>query len=535
MNVKENTAKFLPFLVGLIVLVYCINLLVLGSATFADSLRGFEILSQYREGAPFNTLNYPSVSRPDFSFYVAWWSPGQWVLPYALMKLFTIFNFQVLQACCIIPCLSLSLIAYHKLFRRMGFSKFTADLSIFCIVTNSLFYWHTLMFFGGDLFLLCFTPYFLLGIFYSLRQLQFFSFFLFLLLGFCGVFLKNSFLIFLLSWCSYVFFRERGFSLKKRIETLWPYALGVVLVFGVVHKIHLSLGETPGSAFDYVGYSHVTNDFIGDLCYSFGSPLRLFTRLMHVIEKVHGFVGGKDSLNSFFQVVPLLLTVLFFVKFPRNEHPIYFRFLLFFCLPYFMFFTFLYLQNRAVSYEMRHFAPCAFLFFPGIIHWLLSLRYSKGMFALIVLFCLLDGGLYWLHRQKIEETHCFWKSLKLPVQDVKVLKVIEKFDCTTANSLVIIENYWQISVGVRKNSKIVLHEKNGNLFVLSGMELNWADSIHPCELKRGKYDSILLVSANENSGRLLNLLNLQKRKELLRTVDFTVSSGSLFSDLQKLK
>ena len=509
---KKSKLLLIRFLIIFLVGSYFLGILTYGTSTFADSLRGYEEMFQFMEGGNWNSLSYPSVYEPEFSYYVAWWSPGQWVFPFLIFDLFGISSIQTIQFILIAVCLILSLFGYNLLFKKFGFSSFISAFSLLCIASNQLFYWHTFLYFGGDLFLLAFFPYFLLFLLHYKENITFTTTILFILLCLFGVFLKNTWLVIALCSSSFIFFSQKTDSILNRIKNTLPIITSFCVLYFLVNKFHLSLGETPTSSHDYEGYLGVKNNFIGDISYSLGSPMGIFTRFTFIVQKLPLNYFSNSVFSTILQVIPLLLTGLFILKFPKKKYSTYFNILLYFCIPFLLFFVFVYLQDNSVSYEMRHFAPISFLFFPGLIVWLTSNKYKLLMVTAITLFCVFDLGLYAISSKKIEETHSFWNQLKLPNEDVKLLSAIEKWDKSYKNGIVIIEDYWLPCIGVRKNEKVVLKQKNNLLYIVSGMEIEHPDNFNIYTHKMENYSSVLLVKS------------LAKKQSLQLKLDFQFNS-----------
>ena len=518
---KRSKIFLIWFLIIFLVGSYFIGILIFGTSTFADALRGYEEMYQFIEGGSWNNLSYPSIYEPIFSYYVAWWSPGQWVFPFLIFDLFGLSSIQTIQFVFIFSCLILSLFGYNLLFKKFGFSSLISAFSLLCIASNQLFYWHTFLYYGGDLFLLAFFPYFLLFLIHYKGNITFRKTILFILLCIFGVFIKNTWLVIALCSSSFIFFSQQTPSILKRIKITIPIITSFCFLYFLINKFHLSLGETPTTSHDYEGYLGVENNLIGDISYSLGSPMGIFTRFTFIVQKLSLNYISNSIFSNILQLIPLMLTALFIVKFPRKNYSTYFKILLFFCIPFLLFFVFIYIRDNSVSYEMRHFAPISFLFFPGIIVWLTSNKYQLFMGAAITFFCVFDIALYALSAKKIQETHSFWNQLKLPNEDVKLLSAIEKWDKSHEHGIVIIEDYWLPCIAARKNEKLVLKQDNNLLYVVSGMEIEHPDHFDINEHNLRNYSSVLLVKSL-NSGQSLQLKWNLKFKSILKTDKYEV-------------
>ena len=497
-------------------------MLFFGTTTFADPLRGYEILNQFQAGGKWNTLSYPSIKNSEFSYYVAWWSPMQWVFPFVIMKFFHVESIQVLQFFLISGCLIVALIGYFKLFRMLGFSLNITLASLICVVTNQLFYWQTFMYYGGDLFFIAFLPYYILFILKIKQNQSLKNLLLLFVFSLIGMFIKNTFLFVLISSFFFLFLSVDKKSILARLKYNIPYFIVFVIVYLIVSKFHLSLGETPGTAKDFEGYSGVKNDLIGDLTYSLGSPIGIFSRFSFFIQKVYFLISTNSYFSNFSQIIPFFLTILFLIKFPKKHSETYYHLLVYLCIPFLSLFSFLYFQDKAVSYEMRHFSAVSFLFFPGLISWLAILRLRTFLISLLIGINFMDLSLFFLSLKKIEATHSYWNTLKLPNEDVELLTEIEKWDKLSKNGLLIAEDYWQLSIGVKKNDKIIVRKKEARYEIVSGMELDYADEISLNESFLKKYNSILLVASNLKPNGIVEIEKYRNFKKVKKTNRFTI-------------
>ena len=471
---------------------------VVGSATFADALRGYEVMYQFSDGANWNTLNYPSVANPVYSYYVAWWTPGQWMIPWLIMSVFSIESTQAVQAILITICLPLALLGYGRLLTKLKFSKTIVFASLLCIVTNQLFYWHSIMYYGGDLLLLTFFPFFLLFLLRIKNENYFRSLLLFLLIGFIGVFFKNTFLLVLLGAITFLNARPSSLSKVRKIGFLIPtFIIGVIVLL-----FHISSGETPSSASDVIGYNGIPNDVVGDLTVALSSPFNSFFRYDSLVKFLFQTGGWGYAYFNYLLILPAILSMLFlrYLHKMKSDNSDYKLLLIQFSVPVFIVFTVMYLRDSAVSYDMRHFAPIAFLFIPGILSWILTFKWKKVIIAGVVILTLMDVGLYYRSQVDIALTHTEWKTMKLPTREVEVMELIENWTVKNPNGIVLIEDRWQLSVGMNKVNKVVIanNTESHKWFVNSGMELEKADQFNLADLQGLDCSAILFVSKKKN-------------------------------------
>lgn len=516
----QTTLRLLKITFASIALVMLTVTLFFGTLTFADALRGFEIWKQYSAGSDWNTLNYPGIKDPVYSYYVSWWSPGQWIVPAFFKSIFQIGSIQIIQFLTIFLCLTLALIGYKKLFAKLGFDSHIIWISLLCIMTNQVFYWHSLMYYGGDLLLLASFPYFILGILRISKSLTIRNTLLFGSMITAGMFLKNTYLVVAACSVCFLFFNFQTSDQKERIKYILPFGILFIGIYVGINYFHLSHGETPGSAHDLEGFSGIKKDVIGDLTYSFGSPFGTLSRYTLILQKMNPVLQERFSWINLLQVLPFLLTFLFLIRTYRRGDT-YSNLLVFFALPFFALFTLFSLQNKAVGYEMRHFTPVVFLFFPGMIRWMLTYSRKVLIYSLILSFCLLDLGLYALSVRKIEQTHTYWKEYKLPDEDADLFNLISSWKKEHPKGMLIVEEYWQLSYAAFEMDKIVFKKKGKDLFVVSGMELEFPEKIKDIQPIMKDHSEVLII--------------LQKNGKLDPADDLGLNSSQLLKSTSNYK
>ena len=519
-----RNSKIILIVSGSILLTYFIVLFLSGSVTMADAYRGYEAMHQFNNEGAWNVLNYPSVTNPESSSYISWWAPGQWMIPWFLMS-FGIQSFQTVQFLLIGISLMISLYGYYRLFKALKFSVIVNALSILCIVTNYTFYWQTLMYQGGELFLTALLPYFVLILikissFSILKRITVFTG-----IALLGLFLKNTFFILLICAGIFILFHQNQESLKNRLRFAWPLALTFLLIAIPFYVFHLSVNETPSSAIDLEGYFNIPNTYLGDLVYSFSSPIGIFTRFSFLSHRINGMLSDHLRFFNVLQLLPFAFMLWFYARSFRLRSEKYHAILIYFCLPFFAAFTIFYLQDKAVSYEMRHFAAIGFLFFPGIIQWAKESKYSKMAGTIILLLCIMDLGIYSQQVNNINEKHVFWNSLKVPAEDGEILSAIENWDGQHENGLILIEDYWQLSIGHWQNDKMVVAIDDDKVRIVSGMELDHPDYLKNINVLARKYDHILLVGRTES--KVESTLKNMNWKQSISTQRFQIVSADL--------
>jgi hypothetical protein len=467
-----------------------------GTNTFADSLRGYEIGFQFLEGASYNTLNYPSAANSAYSYYVSWWSPAQWTMPYLLWKIFGSDSIQLVQFILISLSLLIALLGYHRLFKiHFGVSAITY-FSLLILVSHPLFYWQTLMYMGGDLFLLAITPWFIVFLSSRLEKLAASDAFYFLLFGILGVFIKTSFLLLIAAGGIYLFFRISG-NLKSKIRSTWMIALTAFALLLIAKVFFIGPNETPSSAIDSEGYYGVPNTYSSDVSYPLGSPIGA---LSHATKYAQQLEASQDSNSMFSEIIKWGSVALFcvFLLTWKDESKRYHHILLYFAVPFLVFFVPFGLMDKAISYEFRHYAPILFLFIPPFIQCLSSFMKRAMLYSLLVIFIAFNAYIFSADYQFLNANTSYFKSFKMTSEEVIPYKLLGEWDKNHSNGICLIEEYWAPSLAVRENDKMILREEGNNLFLVSGMELDHPDKMKDLDLLNS-YDFILVVGKEGNS------------------------------------
>jgi len=494
----DKSVRIIGWVAVLILLTELIVPLFTGVYTFADAIRGFEIMREYQDGAAFNTLNYPNIHNPLVTYNVSWWAPGQWVVPMAIQLLSGISDLQLIQKISIAFSLIASVSGFYFLFKSLRIDPFIRNVSLLLIITSPLFFWQSLMYFGGDLLTIAFFPWFVLFLSARKEKAKISDALFFFVIGVTGLYIKTSFLLLVATGGMFLFFREQQ-TFYERIRNNWHFMLSALGVF-LFAKIYLIAGETPGSAVDTEGWFGVPNTVSGDLFYSIGSPIGIFTTLGMWLQKAEASgTTGTLIICSKILLTLITLTIIFSTIWKDQK---YGKLLLLFATPYLLFFIYFYLADKAVSYEMRHFAPIAFLFFPAILN---RIRYYFNSSAVLLTALILIGlsSISYIDQVHYLKTLPVRAGIKVSHEEAKLADLIMDWDKNHSNSLFLMEEYWAPSFYLRKNDKLVL-KGTGNTIV-SGMELDHTDDLDKWlslpELA-SSYNELLIVGYENNSTNL---------------------------------
>lgn len=477
-----------------VVLSFVLYVVIFGIGTMADALRGVEIMQQFNKGGDWNTVSYPNVSGP-YSFFVAWWAPAQWMVPYFLSKLIG-QHLQFIQIFLVVICTFIGLFGYLKLFKNLGFSSKLSYLSLLVISTNPLFYWHYFLYYGGDLFLFAFFPFYILCLLWVRHNFNIKNWLIFLIITFLGLSLKNTTLVFFCGGLSMLCFSSK-FYLKENWKKHLFLGLGFVLILSVFYFTFLQFGSTPSTAIDYGMYRGVPNNFLSDVLYPLGAPVGALSGITAILQKMAPFMQNYNFVLLIAQFIVVLVT-LFLFRFIRIIYRDKQRdvkdLCLFFILPILFVFVYFYISDKAISYNMRHFAPLAYLFIPPFLEWIFTFKRGKNIiltgFFILLLFNL--SGFY-VNAYQLAHQRTQFDQLLLRKEQVQILKTVAKWDATHQNSIMISIDDWIPIIAVKNNDKLAIYKENKQWQVQSGMELDHPPLIDFQQLKQKQYAAILLI------------------------------------------
>lgn len=137
----------------------------------------------------------------------------------------------------------------------------------------------------------------------------------------------------------------------------------------------------------------------------------------------------------------------------------------------------------------------------------------------------MDLGIYSQQVTNINEKHVFWNDLKVPIEDGEILSAIEKWDAKHYNGLILIEDYWQLSIGQWDNDKMVVAIDGDKARLVSGMELDNPVYLKDMNVLVREYDHILLISRTES--KVKPKLKNMKWELIISTKRFQITNADL--------
>lgn len=491
-------------------IVFFILLAVLSTAlfietpvVFPDALRGIEAMYQYANGGRFNTLAYPDVAG-GYAYFISWWTPGQWMIPYFFI-VFLGISASLGLSLIVFLFTALGLIGYFRLFRRLTGDEQIIWFSMVLLITNQLFFWHYMVYFGGDLFVFALLPFYLIVVLKLAAHFSMIRFLLLLILSLVGFYAKGTFVIYAFAALATLFLFERKRYTKSLLHSaMIPF--GGLIFFAIIYFSFLAVGETPGGTMRTGIYENIQDSILADLLYPLGSVLGVLTRLSILLQKVQFHTGFGAQILL---LIPFALTFWFVRKITerRNTHVFI---MLVFSTCVLMVFTLLYLTDRAVSYDMRHFAALSFVFIPFFIEEINTTKVGKWLIGGVVLMALIDVGYLGYKIVQHRNQFVLHEGIRISESDAQIVELVKTYKLSEKD-LIVVEEYWGL-IPLFSHPKICIKQKNGEWYINSGMELIKGEERF--KLNEDKYHRIIVISRNNQISWFPQSLQVEHLEDL---------------------
>jgi hypothetical protein len=365
---QQQIPRIIMGVLFVIVAILGILLFIAPPSLFPDPANGFMVMRSMEMGGGFNLMITPDqddISK-NTSEFLTWWSPSQYLVPYAFKLLFGINTGQA-SALTITFCQLLGLAGFYTFFKKIGFTPLIAALSMMFIACQQFFVVPYVFYNGGEILSFAFTGWFLYGcVAFKKTSWQLALFILFA--GWIGFFCKSSVMWVYAAGLLFLWIKlsseNKGIGewIKKGIWVGIPAIISV----GTIYLLFLSKGQNPASASAGLKLS----------LKAFGFPLASpLLSGFSVDEIVHGLIyhTGKAIFSDIQAIIILLLfaivsiwLVLSIIRDVRDQN--YRLMLIVFYTMSFLFFSYVYLRQMAISYEARHFRVIGLLVVPGTIY-----------------------------------------------------------------------------------------------------------------------------------------------------------------------
>lgn len=496
---SDQQHRLLLLLVYLYVLILGMLVITVPPGFDPDSGWGFMVMHNMERGAAFNRLISPDPANIALnkSVFLSWWSPGQYMVPYLLKVLLKINSGHAISLT-ILGCYLTGLTGFYMLFKKFGFTKLIAALSIAFIATQQFFIGQFVYYNGGELLLFAFLGWFLYGCF-SFQRVTWQAVLFIFVAGLLGFFAKSSVLWMLAAgtcciWVNTSIGEARQLSgpvgLRRFItdkRTILPWLKNGVLLLVplvaacvVISVFYLAKGPNPSGQ---SGQFLFKPEVVG---FPLASPL---LSGFSVDELLDGLIYQPDGPKvSYHLAITILFTLaalsMFFVwlivKFRTGEKYLV-AFLSFYLLGCVVF-GYMFFKQFTVSFEGRHFRIIGILAIPGIIY--LLFRSTAGKLIFFVAWIAFSyAGLRYFSDEFRENRKAARGNLGLSEQlyDTLAMKKILQLDREHHNDAIFVVMSADIGAEITHNrvitidaetvpngdfSKIKYKGKSGPLFIL---------------------------------------------------------------------
>ena len=364
---------------------------------FPDASHGFRVMQSMEKGGGFNRLVEPSqddISQNTTQF-LTWWSPGQYLVPYAIKLL----GFNTGHATALaISLLELSgLIGLYAFFKKIGFTPLIAALALVFVACQQAFITPYIFYNGGEILLFGYAGWFLYGC--AAIQKADWKLLLFVLLsGWIGFFCKSSFLWMYAAGMICLWLRLSSIENKVTLHRLFKngiwLAVPAIISLVCIYIFFLSKGDNPVAASTGISLNSQT--------FSFPLAAPLISDLS-VDELMHGllfptfspFLTPAHTLIVLLLLAVISVAIIFcIIKYvPKNNYRL---FVLVFYMLSILFFSTVYIRRLNISYESRHFRIIGLLVAPGIVYLISRLKqaYWFAFGAICVLLIVLNYSFF---------------------------------------------------------------------------------------------------------------------------------------------
>jgi hypothetical protein len=384
---QSQTHKIILIVLSLFVLILGIMIFIAPAAIFPDPSWGFQVMHKMQAGGAFNMTSKPAPAdiSKDYSEFLSWWSPGQYLAPY-FFRLLPGINDGRAAAITTAVCSLSGIIGLYAFFKKAGFAKLLAAISVLIIVSQQAFFVPYIFYNGGEVLLFGFSGWFLYGC-VSLQKAGWRLALFLLLSGWIGFFCKSSFLWMYGAACIYLWINlsKNKTALLDWVKNGVWIGIPAALSLAVVYFQYISKGANPA------GMSFGFKFSWEALSFPLASPILTGFSLDDVLN---GLITHSNAtiLNPLRSLVVLLLAavlsvilVIRVIRIVPNKN--YTLLLTVFYSVSIVFFGYSFLKQANISYEGRHLRMIGLLITPGVVYLVsLSKQPVKIGFGLICLF-----------------------------------------------------------------------------------------------------------------------------------------------------
>ena len=367
-----------------VILVLGILLFIAPPSVFPDPANGFLVMRSMEMGGGFNLMISPDQAdiSKNIAEFLTWWSPGQYLVPYAFKLLFG-FNTGRASAVTITLCQLLGVAGFYSFFKKIGFTAFISAISVLFIACQQFFVVPYVFYNGGEILTFAFTGWFLYGC-TALKTVDWKLVLFILFAGWIGFICKSSVMWVYVGGLIFLWLRL-SLPQKKLLDwiknSVW-IAIPAIIVISTIYIFYLSKGQNPASAAGLLKLTWETFSF------PLASPLLAG---FSADDLSHGLIyhTGKPLFAGYQAIIILLLVAVLslwlVISIIRNVPGQNYRLLIIiFYAVAILFFSYAYLKQMTISYEARHFRVIGLIVIPGTIYLFSGFKVPyKVLFGLI--------------------------------------------------------------------------------------------------------------------------------------------------------
>lgn len=389
---KGNREIRIEILLVVSMLVFCIYTFMSPLIPSIDSVAGFLTYKGTLTTGNFNY--YAEVSSMDLSkdvsWFVSWWSPGQWIFP----ALFNYFFGLSLGAASIVVTVAgaiSGMLGFYKLFRSFGFEKKISIVSLCVIFASYTFFYSFVVYQGGEILSFAIFPWFALTVVKSRSPSIKDLFWIFILFLVCFI-AKTTLLIYCIMVLIYkgiINTRENKRQQDRlNIPKQFLYLLPGIIAGLIIYFSFLVRGITPAATGNPALSFH-------DVLVPAASPLLSCLSLQQIILRT----VNANSDYYIFSLCAVTACLFIFLANIIKSKVLFKGYKTFYLVLYggvAVFFIFIYFVNMPVDYSSRHFKILGYLLIPGVVTLFVK-KVKQLNLNIISLFVCLLGVLFFIY------------------------------------------------------------------------------------------------------------------------------------------
>lgn len=324
--------------------------------------------------------------------FVAWWSPGQWMVPGLLHSL---LGCRLGVASIVITVLFslIGLCGFYRLYRYFGFSIPIIVTALLIIVLSDVFYTSYIIYQGGEILSFGVFPWFLLFVVKlnktGWKEMLLFSvFFLICFTAKITLVLYCSLVVCYKIFEEVILFFLRGCRLKKYISpAIWLSIPWLVICSGI-YFFYLQKGPR-------ITLIHQFSPQLSDILVPLSSPLSSLMSVQTIILRAQKMITETNShqyISLFFYFVLSIVTVIaiYFILKQTHISKKYAGILIVLYGGVTLFFMTGYLFDTNIDKNVRHFKLLGFMFLPAFLSLLQNLKMLRVLTFLFLFYGVSD-------------------------------------------------------------------------------------------------------------------------------------------------